>query len=481
MGLIFIGRIAQAVLALIALRVMTTMLSPEEVGRWSLLIAATSFFVLGLVNPVGMFINRRLHSWVKHGKIERYMLYYIIYLLGVALLAAILLYVGNQFYDIIPNMPLLWLLSLVAMSIVFATLNQTFVPSLNLLGYRGWFVLLTLLAVFLSLLASIALVYYFSPSAELWQIGQLLGQLMIAFIAAKIFFRLAKEHQEELSSAQGLEMTRKKANLMFSFAWPLTISVLLTWVQTQSYRFIVQDSIGLNTLGLFVMGYGISAAIIAVFESIISGYFAPRFYKTVSSEDKKQQVNAWAHYASVMLPSLCLMVGVIVSLPNELTFVLLDKTFSLASQYVLWGALAEATRVIVGTYALSAHAGMNTKRLIFPNILSAITAVCMIFFLVNDLGVNGIGIGLVLAGFVAILSNHIILSKWFEIILPWRVLIQTSLIGLVFIAIHTLFQSYWGINSSWVSSMVSLITMGCLLLTVLYLMLKDAVHKEGEN
>src|SRR5580698_3094950 len=60
---IFVGRGAQFLLALATVRVGTTLLSPAEMGRVSLVVTTTGFFIFLLVNPVGMFINRRLHSW----------------------------------------------------------------------------------------------------------------------------------------------------------------------------------------------------------------------------------------------------------------------------------------------------------------------------------------------------------------------------------------------------------------------------------
>jgi len=481
MTYIFIGRIAQAVLALIALRAMTEMLSPEEVGRWSLLIATTSFFVLGLVNPVGMFINRRLHSWVEHGKIQRYMMYYCLYLIGVSFFAAVLISIGSRFYSFVPNLSLLWLILFIVVSIIFTTLNQTFIPSLNLLAYRGWFVLLTLATIAISLLISVGLVYYLEPSAELWQMGQLTGQFFMALVGGMLFFSLAKKHQVDVADVRGLRLTKEKRALLFSFAWPLAISVLLTWVQTQSYRFIAQDSIGLEALGLFVMGYGISAAIIAVFESIISGYFIPMFYKKVSSENKDDQTKAWASYASTMLPSLCLMVGLIIASPKELTFVLLDERFSQASQYVLWGSLAEAARVIVGTYALSAHAGMNTKKLMLPNTIAAIAAPAIIFMLIGACGVAGVGLGLVVVGGIAVVSNHVILSKSFHIIMPWMEIVRAIAIAALFLAVSMLSHSFWGAQVTWGKSLVWLGSLGFLLFVALYFMLKDAIYREVEH
>ena len=70
--------------------------------------------------------------------------------------------------------------------------------------------------------------------------------------------------------------------LLFHFAWPVAISVGFNWLQTQGYRFLMADTLGLVDLGLFVVGYGISAGLIAAFESVLTTYFQPKFYKNVS-------------------------------------------------------------------------------------------------------------------------------------------------------------------------------------------------------
>jgi len=479
MSLIFLGRITQALLALVALRVMTGMLSPEEVGRWSLLLAVTSFFVLGLVNPVGMFINRRLHAWVEFGRIKRYMLYYIVYLCFVSLLAALLLYISSFVYEIVPNMEFTWLVLLVCGSVVFATLNQTYIPSLNLLGYRGWFVLLTLATVTTALVGSMLFVDWFKPTAEMWQLGQLVGQLLFALVGGGVFFHYAKKHKKNNSDESSNRITYAKLVLVFSFAWPLVLSVLFTWVQSQSYRFIVQDMIGLQLLGLFVVGYGVAASIIGVFESIISTYFIPSYYKRISSEDKDEHALAWREYASAMLVGLMLTIAVVIAVSDELAFVLLDASFSQAAQYIVWGALAEAARVIVATYALLAHAGMDTKKLIIPNALAALSAPILVFLLVGVWAAHGLGMGLAIAGCVAIIASHVMLSKSFKVMVPWQKIMQAALIALCFLVSAKVGHSLLGISVTFVSSFAWLFIAGMLLLCILYIMLNTQIHKEA--
>ncbi|WP_018294664.1 lipopolysaccharide biosynthesis protein [Mariprofundus ferrooxydans] len=479
MGLIFIGRIAQAVLALLALRIMTSFLTPEEMGRWSLLLATSSFFVLATVNPLGMFINRRLHAWVEQGKINRYMTYYSIYLVLVALLAVFILYVSNPFYIAVPGMPLFWVGSLVACSIIFATLNQTYIPALNLLGYRGLFITLTLGTVALGLIVSVLLVSLWKPEAELWQAGQLAGQGGLAVIGGLLFFRLARAHKANQSDREGLLLSSAKMLSLYTFVWPLAISVLLTWIQSQSYRFLVQDVIGLQALGLFVVGYGVSASLIGVFESIVSTYFIPSFYKQTSSENRHEQALAWREYAGAMLVSLLISIAVIISVSGELAHVLLDIKFAQAAQYIIWGALAEAARVTVATYALAAHAAMDTKKLIVPNVIGAIAAPMFVFLLVSIWSAHGVGMGLVLAGFMAVVSSHFVLSRSFEIIMPWTKLLFAGITALALIVLAYVGHAVVGSSETMVASLLWLSGMGGILLLILFAYLKPYIYRVG--
>ena len=124
---------------------------------------------------MGLFINRWPHVWVEHGRLHRYLMYYTTYLI-ISVLVAGLIYGAAFFYEFVPGMSTIWILGLVMGSMVFATLNQTFIPSLNLLDYRGWFVLLTLGSVSLALLMSVGFAYWWGETAQMWLAGQLLGQ-----------------------------------------------------------------------------------------------------------------------------------------------------------------------------------------------------------------------------------------------------------------------------------------------------------------
>jgi hypothetical protein len=227
-----------------------------------------------------------------------------------------------------------------------------------------------------------------------------------------------------------------------------------------------------------VVGYGISASLIGIFESVISTYFIPAFYKRISSENKYEQAMAWHEYTSAMLVSLLVTIAIVISVSDELARVLLDVKFAEAAQYIAWGVLAEAARVTVATYALVAHAGMDTKKLIVPNVSGAIAAPLFVFLFVSEWAAHGVGMSLAAAGFIAIISSHLVLSRSFEIMMPWTKLLGAGVISLALIVLAEFGHSVLGASETLASSLFWLLGMGTILLLVLFMLLKSQINRE---
>lgn len=399
---IIIGRATQFLLALAMMRVATTLLSPEEMGRVSLVLTTIAFFAMFLVNPVGMFINRRLHAWQATGVARYYLTRYAAYLLLVALIAAIglpILYISGV---VSFGVSLGWLIFLVCGSLLFNTINQTAIPSLNLLGDSGSFVTLSVATIAASFVCATFLVQMVQPSAQYWLLGLLLGQTLLAAVGYKVFF--ARLQKYEVLHAT-LVIRKRHLQTLFSFAWPVAIAAGLGWVQGQGYRYLMEGQLGLAQLGIFVAGYGISAGVIAGFESVLTTYFQPRLYRDVNS-DPAMQTQAWQRYAAAVIPSLVLTVALIAVLASELTRIFLGEKFQLASDYVIWGALAEVARALIGIYSLNAHVHMRTRGLILPGVIGATLSILLCLVLIPRFGAVGVGAALALAGFVVVVVMH---------------------------------------------------------------------------
>ena len=465
MLLIIFGRAAQFILLLLVMRVATTYLPPAEMGRLSLITAATAFFALFLVNPVGMFINRRFHAWDDLGRAKHYLKLHWVYLLAVCLAAALMLVVLNNIHAFGFRFNTLWLLVLVCGSLFFNTINQTAIPSLNLLELRGRFIVLTLATIAFGLASSYALVEYFDATAEYWLLGLLVGQTVFAVIGVKLFF---VKLQTETPAGK---LSRSHLKTLFDFAWPVAISVGFNWLQTQGYRFFVADSLGLIALGLFVAGYGISAGLMAAFESVLTTYFQPRFYKRVSNNDKAEQSLAWNKYAGAILPSLVLVTFLLAGLAPELTRFMVGPAYQSASEFVVWGVIAEGARVVAGVYSMSAHAKMKTRLLLLPNLLGAVICIALIWALAPSLGAHGVGLARSLAGVGMVVAMHYLMIVVLDMKLPFRMLIRGTAMGAAVLILTLAGRWLMGGTGSLISAGALIIVSGMAFLPMFYWLL----------
>ena len=406
---IILGRAAQLLIALIMMRVATTLLTPEEMGKVSLVMTTTAFFAMFLVNPVGMFINRRIHAWQKNGNGTIHLIRYAIYLILIALFAALVLVAIDSVRWFNFGLSVNSLLILVCGSLIFNTINQTAIPSLNLLGESRKFLLMSLLTIIASFICATLFVTWGHPTAHNWLLGILLGQALLGVVGIKFLFNLIKSADKNVIA---IAVRKQHLNKLWSFAWPVAIAAGLAWLQGQGYRYLMEEQLGLTQLGLFVAGYGISAGMIAGFESVLTTYFQPRLYRDVSIEkNHDKNVQAWQWYAAAVMPSLILTIVFIIILAPELTAVFLGEDFRSAADFLIWGAIAEAARILIGVYALIAHIFMRTRWLVIPNLIGALLSMILCAVLIPILGSVGVGVGLATAGVISIFSSHLLLAK----------------------------------------------------------------------
>lgn len=407
MIVILLGRAAQFLLALVTMRVATTLMSPSEMGKVSLIVTTTGFFALFLINPVGMFINRRLHAWQASGVAKQYLTIYFSYLLLIAILSGLALKICHLNGIVNFGISIFWLVLLICGSLFFNTINQTSIPSINMLGDGKSFVLLTVSTLIISFICAAVFAQNIEPKAQYWLLGILIGQALLSIIGTKILFsKLQNNTQNQLTIIR-----KNHLRALFKFSWPVAISAGLIWIQGQGYRYIIDAELGTAELGLFAAGYGISAGLIAGFEAVLTTYFQPRLYSKANTSSPILKAQAWHQYSTAIIPSLILTTSLVIILAKELTWLLLGNNFQLAARFVVWGALAETARVLVGIYSLIAHVFMRTNWLIIPSIVGAGLTLLLTTKFIKPLGLEGVGIALTISGFSMVLIMHLFLGN----------------------------------------------------------------------
>jgi len=475
MLLIVFGRVAQFFLIFATIKVSTTVLPPAEMAKVFLVASIVAFYALLLLNPVGMFMNRRLHAWNATGRVQHYYNYFWLYLLAVCGVSVASLWAFVEVGWISIHTTMAWTLLLVGGSLLFTTVNQVVIPGLNLLGYRGWFVVLTLATAAASLVMAIIFVIGFAPRAENWIMGLLVGQLIFAAVGWKVFFAKLNAH-DALQKP-----TKQHVNALIGFAWPISIAVGLGWVQTQSYRFMMESSLGLRELGLFAAGYGISAGIISAFESVFTTYLQPLFYKQVSNENAIEQSKAWSEYAGAILPPLILAGLVIFAIAPELPRVMLGPEYWSSSQFIGWGVIAELARVASGVYGMVAHARMKTRLLLGPSLLGASLSIALIWWLMPNYGSNGVGIALMLSSMAAFIVTYTSTRNECAVNFPLRMLIMSLCMGVGLILFAEILRWAMGKNGGLVAISTQLFVIGIIFIAFQYILLRPLLHGNRKN
>lgn len=453
---LFLGRAGQFLLMLITMRVATSLLSPQEMGRVSLVLTTTAFYVLFLVNPVGMFINRRLHAWQASGVAVNYLTWYGAYLLLIALIAALSLPMLVISGVVSTAIPLLWLIFLVCASILFTTLNQTAIPSLNLMGYNLWFVWLSLASTGASLVFASYLAWMVAPLAQYWVLGLLIGQTLLAGVGVWVVV-----HQLRNVSRSGFRPRIKVNQLrgLFDYAWPVALAAGLAWVQGQGYRYLIEDQLGLAKLGMFVAGYGVSLGLIAGFESVLTAYFQPRLYQNANSDQAELRAKAWRAYASALIPALLLTMVLVIVLAPELGRLFLGQDFQTAVDFVIWGALAETGRSLMGVYSLIAHVQMRTRWLIIPNLIGATSSMVLCVAMIPIFDLQGIGLALTLASYSVVLVLYWNLGRPVGGGIALHSLVEVIFYAMILWLIALIVRSTWG-DVNWVTIFINVVVVG---------------------
>lgn len=381
-----IGRILIMLTSIISIRIFTTFLSPLEVGRLNILMAICGWFGLVLINPVGMYVYRKIIEWKEKGVASKYTIYFFRYLLIVATFAIFITSVLRHYLNL--EIKVLWSF-VVGGYILSSSGNTSFLSWLNLFGKRFHFVLFTILTLWFCLLFSTLFVGVISSKSEYWLLGQIFGYFLVLFVAKIMTLRVLNSN--DIGNYKNQDFTLSS---VFNFGFPLALGTFLYWIHTQGYRFVFQKIAGLDTLGLFTVGFGIGSNLIISLETLFNQYYHPIFYQEIANSDEKQRTLAWNKYAYAFFPAIVL-VSIYLGVSGPLlTKVFTGERFHQVGNIIFWGVIAESLRIITSTTALVSHAQIETKPLIVPSIIGTIVAIVGVFIFVRINPFHGAGFAL---------------------------------------------------------------------------------------
>ncbi|MBF0272894.1 MAG: hypothetical protein HQL98_12635 [Magnetococcales bacterium] len=444
MMILAIGRSVHILLTFLTIKIATTFLLPSEMAKVYLISSVVAFFSSVFVSPVGLFINRKINIWNSDARIRQYFNLFFVYLLLCSVFSALMSNVAISIQLINIHTDKLIGLVIILLSFVALNFNSTCIPSLNIIGFQVPFLVLSVLTSLSSLVLAITFTNLnHAKTSEVWMSGIICGQLLIGIIGLKILYgKIPQKVQRTVSVALTFEHYKN----LFHFAWPVSLGAFLSWLQTQSYRFISESAIGLHDLGIFAAGYAIGSGIMAGIESILTSYFQPKLYKDIGVTQSEHQVSAFSQYINALLPTYFLVGFTLSSMAPELSVLFLGPMYRESANFLLFGIFAEVCRVTASVFAMGAHIRMKTRPLLIPTIAGTVTLLILLTYLTPLLKSHGIGYALVIAGIVSMVSTYLVIRHAILMRISYSLLFFSVLYGLLIVILQYLWYDFFQIN-----------------------------------
>jgi O-antigen/teichoic acid export membrane protein len=429
--LIFLGRFSVAVASIIAIKLTTIYLSPSQLGSISLLNSSINLITIMFIVPVTHYMTRGFLDWSNKGTLIYNIKFYIKYVIWVSLFCSFCLLILQKKYNLINGFDYLNIFLLLILMLLFTTVSTFSGTGLNILNQRRNFILFSNISAWTSLLASIVLINTFNTHIS-WAYGQIIGPLLASASIFILFNRIKDLNNNELKiDNDNLNTVPFNFTSIFTFSWPIVITAFLWWIQSQSYKFLLEKNFGLQNVGYFTIGFTLAAMPISMYETIIGQYLEPLFYKNLQNQNKLGQANAWNIYSSFYLPGLVIVTVFLFSSHKLLVQLLLDeKYWLLTDKIVPWALLIEFMRA---TGAMMYHLGiakLDNKITILPVMTGAISAPFCIYFFTKIDSIYGTIIGLFISGFLSLTISVYISRKALPIKWPYTKMLKYLLFSM---------------------------------------------------
>ncbi len=404
-GLLAVGRLSIVIATVVSVRLMTTVLSPMEVGRYSILSTFAMWFSLTFVSPAGNYMYRNFVGWVEAGALWQQYSRYLGLLCLISCFAAVMSILAHKTGLLGVPITTYGLALCMAGILLALTINSVLLTSLNLLGQRGLYVVYTSGTSWLGLGISAALILGIRHDAKLWIAGQVSGWALLSIAGYLSLRRIIAQTPRRTSVAP----PQPQQQGLWTFAWPLVISTSLYWFQVQGYRIELEHLISASSVGLLTTGLLLGANPVTITDTLLGEYLRPQYYKAIASNDRAKQETAWSSMSGVFVAVL-IPVAVLVGFSGPfLTAILVGPSFGSVAALIGWGVLIELLRAVNSLYVIAAHTRFQTRATLSPALVGTATIMVSIVPLTrwNLYAGSGIALALGMAGSTVYLALNL--------------------------------------------------------------------------
>ena len=149
------------VILLSSVRILTTLLSPEEVGNYYIATTILAFFNLVFLNPTGMYFSRNLLQWQRSRNLVNALIVFLLYMIIVVIFTIPIIIILFNITNYSEKFNLYAFIFFIFLALIISTTHRNILASINTLGYRKSFVIFLNFTLIIGLVSSFLLVNFF--------------------------------------------------------------------------------------------------------------------------------------------------------------------------------------------------------------------------------------------------------------------------------------------------------------------------------
>ncbi len=370
-----IGKVLQVIIALVSIKILTEVLSTQEVGNYYLLLTILTLFNFTFLNPLGQYYGRYLISWEKSKNLLNATAVLITLRIMAIIVAVFFAYAVFEYFEYIKYYTFFEFLLFIFIALLAGS-YLVLLSAVNTLGNRIKFIRYMVLTLAVGLVFSIIIINIIDKSAMAWLYGIALSQLLFSI---SIFKYLVQNNNFSMIKIKSI-LTKEYIRKVSYFIIPITVTLFLQWGQNTSYRFIIEAKYSIEVLAYIGVGLAVSGAIFGAVESLATQYYNPIYLREITNASKKERTKAWNELANYMIPLYVLLTVYIISLSPYLTNLLVAEKFYEAYIYAMFGALIEFFRVITNIVYLVSQSELKTNTTIIPYTIGFMISIGLLYF-----------------------------------------------------------------------------------------------------
>ena len=418
---LLVGRLSQILIQVATFRVLTTLLSSQEVGRFYLLIAIQTGFSLFLLGAPVSYLSRKFLEWKQQGTHALPLLGFTLFVLILSLLCIPVVWLATRCGWISSPAPAITYLG-VAVWLFVVTIATQLSALLNLLERRLASVMILVGTSLFGLMAAYAAVKLAPPVAEAWLGGYIVAYAGVGAVGLLLFLRAAGlDNQKAAGSVRHSAADHwAELKLAWEVIWPIALILGLYWGQSQGYRFALSFATTERQVGLFVIAYSMGATIILVGESVLHQWVLPAFYNRIANTGPAHSDEVWKEYVAHLILLMIPLAPFAIFAGPFLLKLLAGPDFQEAAPYAIWGGLAESVRMLAALIFVGGVARLKTRELLLPNLPGAIIAVGGAYLMGRLWNLHGVGLSLALSYAAVGILSYLFVSPNLLSQVRWR-------------------------------------------------------------